>query len=62
MRIAQHINAARRSLGAFTETGVLLAGAALIAYGAWLVYRPAGFIAGGMMLIAGVILQARGSR
>lgn len=37
-----------------------LAGAGLIAYGAWLVYAPAGFIAGGALLIAGALLLARG--
>jgi ABC-type protease/lipase transport system fused ATPase/permease subunit len=37
-----------------------LAGAGLVAYGAWLVYRPAGFIAGGVLLIAASILLARG--
>lgn len=58
--IARHINAARRSLGAAAETGALLAGAALIAFGTWQIYRPAGYIVGGMLLIAGVILQARG--
>jgi hypothetical protein len=37
-----------------------LFGAALVAYGAWLVYAPAGFIAGGALLIAGAFLAARG--
>ncbi len=38
-----------------------LAGGALIAVGAWLAYPPAGFILGGIMLLAGaVILSPRG--
>lgn len=37
-----------------------IAGAALIAYGFWLIYRPGGFIAAGVMLLAGTILSARG--
>jgi hypothetical protein len=36
-----------------------IAGAASIAYGAWLIYRPAGFIVAGALLLAGSILDAR---
>lgn len=33
----------------------MIAGAALISYGAWLVYLPAGFIVGGLLaLLAGI--------
>jgi len=35
-----------------------LAGLALIAYGAWLIYEPAGFIVGGLLLVVGVMLRA----
>lgn len=63
--IARHISAAIRAiapaLGTFTESSLLLIGAGLIAYGAWEAYAPAGPIVGGILLIAGVILQARGS-
>lgn len=38
-----------------------LAGAGLIAYGASLVYEPAGYIVGGMMLLVGALLSARRS-
>jgi hypothetical protein len=37
-----------------------LTGVGLIAYGAWLVYRPAGAIVLGAMLVIGVVLTARG--
>lgn len=63
--IAKHISAALRAispaLAALLEAALLLAGGAAIAYGAWEVYRPAGPITGGVLLIAGVILRARGS-
>lgn len=36
-----------------------LAGAGLITYGAGLVYRPAGFIVGGLFLLAGAWMFAR---
>lgn len=39
--------------------GAGLAGAALIAYGAWLIYVPAGFIVGGLMLLIAAWLRAR---
>lgn len=43
------------------------AGMAAIAYGAWLIYRPAGFLVGGVLLIAAAMLfgqrlDAKGAR
>lgn len=38
-----------------------LAGAGLVAYGAWLVFPPAGFITGGVLLLAGALLLLRGT-
>jgi hypothetical protein len=35
------------------------AGASAIAYGAWLVYPPAGFLVGGALLIVGAMLYGR---
>ena len=34
-----------------------LAGAALIAFGAWLAYPPAGYIVGGLLLMAGAVVS-----
>jgi len=39
-----------------------LSGVGLVAYGAWLVYPPAGFIVGGSLLIVGALLLALGHR
>ena len=36
-----------------------VAGAGLVSYGAWLVFAPAGYIVGGVLLITGSILAAR---
>ncbi|MGQ3212996.1 hypothetical protein [Shinella sp.] len=33
---------------------------ASVAYGAWLIYPPAGFIVGGLLILAGVLAVARG--
>lgn len=38
-----------------------LAGAGSLVYGAWLIYEPAGFIAGGCLLLAAAWLGARAS-
>jgi hypothetical protein len=65
MAAAKSIAAALRSLGAplgtLVEGLLLLTGAGAVAYGAWMAYRPAGPIVGGVLLIAGVILRARGA-
>lgn len=39
-----------------------LAGAGLVSYGAWLIYPPAGFLAGGVLLIAAAALAALAGR
>jgi len=39
-----------------------LGGVWLVAYGAWLIYPPAGFIVGGSLLILGALLLALGHR
>ena len=44
--------------GLLRDTAGLL-GAAAIAYGAWQIYPPLGFIAGGALLLAGAWLLAR---
>ena len=38
---------------------LLITGAAAVAYGAWLVYQPAGFIVGGVLVIVQGVMQAR---
>jgi len=39
-----------------------LSGVGFVAYGAWLIYPPAGFIVGGSLLILGALLLALGNR
>lgn len=41
--------------------GLALLGAVLLSYGAWLVYVPAGYIVGGVLLIVGGVIAARSS-
>lgn len=54
--------AARAFVVSTAPDGLLIAGAAAISYGAWLIYEPAGYIAGGVLLIAGGVLLARGAQ
>ena len=37
-----------------------ITGMALISYGSWLVYRPAGFIVAGILMLTFTMLSARG--
>jgi hypothetical protein len=49
----------RRLAPALACDAVGILGAALIAYGAWLVYEPAGFVVSGIELLAAAWLGAR---
>lgn len=49
----------QKRLPGFARDGAGLAGAALLSYGAAMVYVPAGFIVGGLLLLAGALLAAR---
>lgn len=46
-------------LGQAVLDGTGLSGAAMITYGAHLIYHPAGFIIGGLFLLAGAWITAR---
>lgn len=50
----------KAALFAFARDVAGLSGIALVSYGAWLVYVPAGFIAGGIILLTGAVVSARG--
>ncbi len=41
------------------RTAVALIGFSSIAYGAWLAWPPAGFLVGGIILVAAVVLDLR---
>lgn len=59
-RIHKALRIAAPAIGSLIEGCILLAGAAAIAYGAWQAWAPAGPIAGGGLVVAGVLLRARG--
>jgi len=49
------------AMPALIRSGIGIGGAGLIAYGAWMIYAPVGYIVGGVLLIAGVILSEMSS-
>lgn len=57
--IGRAVGAVARALPGIVRDIAGLGGAGLVAYGAWLVYAPAGFITGGVLLLAGAWLSAR---
>lgn len=57
----QRVSAFGRRLTSLLETTLLWVGAISIAFGAYEIYRPAGPIAIGILIIVGVILRARGN-
>ena len=56
---AQHIAALRSKLSANVPDLLMLAGAASLSYGAWLIYSPAGWITGGLLLLVAGVLASR---
>lgn len=43
----------------WSPDALMAAGAGGISYGAWLVYQPAGFIVGGLLVLTAGVLAAR---
>lgn len=61
MKLLETLRARAEQLPAIGREAVGFAGCGLVAYGAWLVYPPAGFVVAGALLIAGAILWPRAS-
>lgn len=64
MRAALAIAAAavRASAASNLPDALMIAGAGGIAYGAWLIHEPAGFIVGGALLLVAGVISAKGGR
>lgn len=45
-------------LPAAIPDALIVLGVAIVSYGAWLVYPPAGFIVGGVLVLAGGVIAA----
>lgn len=59
-RLSSIVAVARQAAAAGASDALLIAGASAVSYGAWLIYAPAGFIVGGLFLLAGGVLVAKG--
>lgn len=60
---ASGVHAVGRALPGLTVDVVGIGAVGLISYGAWRIYEPAGFIVGGILLLAGaVVLGAKSAR
>ena len=51
-----------RRYGAFACDVIGVSGLGLAAYGVWLVYEPAAFIIGGLVMVAAAALLTRGGK
>lgn len=60
-RLKRAAQAGRKVAANTTPDSLMVCGAAAISYGSWMVYAPAGFIVGGVLLIAAGVLAARGA-
>jgi hypothetical protein len=53
------MNKLKMAASSYLADALLIAGVGLVSYGAWLVYEPAGFIVGGVILLAGGFRAAK---
>lgn len=58
-RITDKLSAAGAALIGWRPDAMMIGGGAGVAYGAWLVYAPAGFIVGGLLAMAAGWLESR---
>ena len=57
--ITERLGAAASAIGGWFPDLLIAGGAVGVAYGAWLVYQPAGFIVGGALALAGGLRMTR---
>lgn len=62
MRITETLAKGGAALTGWAPDALMVSGAGAVAYGASLMYEPAGFLVGGLFLIAAGWLAARGGR
>jgi hypothetical protein len=60
--IKDKLKIAATEAASWLPDALILAGTSGVAYGAWLVYAPAGFIVGGLFALAGGWLLAKGGK
>lgn len=58
-RAARGLRGLAKVAASWSPDALMAAGAGGIAYGTWLIYQPAGFIVGGLLLLTAGVLAAR---
>lgn len=61
-RLTDKLSDAADALVGWRPDALLIAGAGGVAYGAWLVYEPSGFIVGGLLVMVAGWLDSRSAR
>lgn len=62
MKLPDMLKKAAGSAAAWAPDVLMIGGAASVAYGSGLIYRPAGFIVAGVLVIVGGVMLARGAQ
>lgn len=62
MKLKEHLKKGALAAAGWIPDGLMVCGAGAVAYGAGMVYPPAGFVVGGLFLLAAGWLTARGSK
>ena len=62
MSIKEKLQAGATLAGVALPDMLIIGGAGLVSYGAWLVYQPAGFTVSGLLCLAAGWLLARGAK
>lgn len=62
MKLKEHLKKGALAAAGWIPDGLMVCGAGAVAYGSGLVYQPAGFVVGGLFLLAAGWLTARGSK
>lgn len=62
MQLKHHLKKGALAAAGWLPDGLMVCGAGAVAYGAGLVYPPAGYMVGGLFLLAAGWLTARGGK
>ncbi len=61
-RITDKLGAVADALSGWRPDALMIGGACGVSYGAWLVYPPAGFIVGGVLVLLAGWIDSRGGQ
>lgn len=61
-RLTDRLGALADAMVGWRPDAIMIGGGFCVAYGAWLVYQPAGFIVGGLLALAAGWIDARSAK